>query len=200
MTSVVSRRRIWWCGLWTTGLCCGWFVQAADAQNLTVSTYLGAQELVTDNVLLTPTNTKSDFVTTVSPGLSINADTTRLQGKLDYSPTAFEYAFTPGQSLIGQNLYANGTATLARDLLFMDARGYATLQPSVPGLTTGVSAAAPTLPSVGTGVQNSSTGIPSTQLTQVTSFSASPYLVHRFDGTGTAELRYTFSDTNFSGG
>lgn len=175
-------------------------MQGANAESPTVATYLSGQELVTDNVLLTPTNTRSDFVTTVSPGITLNADTNRLQAKLDYSPTIFQYAFTPGQNLIGQNLYANGTATLARDLLFFDARAYATLQPSAPGLTTGASTAAPILPSAGTAVTNSSAGIPATQLTQVTSFSASPYLVHRFDGFGTAELRYTLSDTSFSGG
>jgi len=208
MTSVVARRRIPWCGLWITCVCCGW-LRVADAQNLTVAPdnqnvtfipYLSGQELVTDNVLLTPTNARSDLVTTISPGFTLSADTPRLQGNLNYSPTLFRYAFTPGQSFIGQNLYANGTVTLAQDLLFFDARGYAALQPSAPGLTTGVSGAPPSLPGLGTGAGNSSQGVPSTELTQVTSFSASPYLVHRFDGAGTAELRYTISDTNFSGG
>jgi uncharacterized protein (PEP-CTERM system associated) len=46
---------------------------------------------------------------------------------------------------------------------------------------------------------NTSQGIPQSQLAQVTSFSASPYLARRFDGIGSAELRYSFSQTSFSG-
>lgn len=198
MTSRGAQQRSISCVALLLGVCCGSGV--AGAQSVTYTPYFGGQELVTDNVLLTPTNQKSDLVTSISPGITVNADTTRLHGTLDYSPTFYLYAFTPGQNQVGQNLYANGTATLARDLLFFDARGYATFQPSTPGLTNGVLGGVPTLSSVGGPVSSSSQGIPSSQLTQVTSFSASPYLVHRFDGFGTGELRYTLSDTNFSGG
>jgi len=200
MRSAVSQRRIWSSGAWIIGTCLGGVTGAVEAGDVSIVPSLGVQELVTDNVLLTPTNRRSDFVTTISPGIAVTADTPRLQARLDYSPTLYRYALTPSQNLIGQSLYANGTTTVAPDLFFIDARGYASLQPSTPGLATGGLNGTSISPTVGAGVTNPSQGIPTTQLTQVSSFSASPYLTHRFDGFGTGALRYTLSNTNFSGG
>ena len=117
-------------------ICWGCLTEAAEAGDITISPRFNAQELITDNVLLTPSNRKSDFVTTISPGLAVTADTTRLQAKIDYSPAVYLYALTPNQNLIGHNLYANGTTIIAPYLFFFDARGYASLQPSTPGLNT----------------------------------------------------------------
>lgn len=172
----------------------------AHAGNWIITPRVGGQELFTDNVLLTPTNRRSDFVTSISPGINITGESSRLQGTLDYSPSAYLYALTPSQDFIGQNLYANGTATVIRDFFFIDARGYASLQPSIPGLATGAFNAASPLSGISVGPGNPSPGVSKAQLTQTSSFSASPYLVHRFDGFGTGELRYTISNTNFSGG
>jgi len=158
---------------------------------------VSGQELYTDNVLLTPTNRRSDLVTTISPGFSITGESPRLQAKFDYSPTIQLYALTPDLNFIGQNLYANGTATIVPDLLFVDARGLLSVLPSVPGLGTGLSLSAPAL--LGPSFVNASQGIPRSQLAQASSFSVSPYLARRFDGIGTGELRYTLTDTNVSG-
>ncbi len=164
----------------------------------TVAPRIGGQELFTTNVLLTPTNERSDFITSLSPGINVSGTSSRLQGTLDYSPTLYRYALTPGQDTIAQNLYANGTATLVPNTFFVDARGYASMQPINPGLMNGsLGTAAPILPT--SSFSNIAQGIPKAQLAQVLSFSVSPYLAHRFDGIGSAELRYTLSNTNFSG-
>src|SRR5260221_5113959 len=187
---------------WLAGACMTWLTSSAIAGDLTFTPRIAGQELFTDNVLLTPTNRRSDFVTTLSPGLSISDDSPRLQAKLDYSPTLSLYALTPGQNFIGQNLYANGTLTVVPEFFFLDARGLLSMVPSVAGLGTGLSAGlTPTsVPSLlGPTFINTSQGIPRSQLAQVSSFSYSPYLARRFDGIGSAELRYSCSDTNFSG-
>src|SRR5580658_311261 len=76
----------------------------ALADGWTFSPWIGGQELATDNVLLTPTNRRSDFLTTLSPGFSITEDGERLRGNLDYSPSLYYYALTPTQNAIGHNL------------------------------------------------------------------------------------------------
>ncbi len=156
---------------WLVGACVTRLTSSAIAGDLTFTPRIVGQELFTDNVLLTPTNRRSDFVTTLSPVLSISDDSPRLQAKLDYSPTLSLYALTPGQNFIGQNLYANGTATVVPELFFLDARGLLSVQPSVPGLGTGLLPT--TVPSLlGPTFFNTSQGIPQSQLAQVSSFSA----------------------------
>lgn len=175
---------------------------AVTAGEWTITPQIGTQENFTDNVLLTPTNRRSDFYTTISPSLSITGQSARLSGTFNYSPTAYLYARTPGLDAVGQNLYANGTATLVPHLFFLDANAYASLLPATPGLAAGGFTAAPPTPGANFGGIGTAafSGVPTNQLTQAVSFEASPYLVRRFDGFGTGELRYTVTDTNTSGG
>jgi uncharacterized protein (PEP-CTERM system associated) len=171
---------------------------SALAGDWTVVPRISAQELYTDNVLLTPTQRRSDFVSTLSPGLSVTGEGPRFQLTFDYAPTLQLYALTPDLDFFGQNLYANGTAALVPDLFFVDARGLLSLQPSNPALNTGLSVgAAPSL--LGPNFVNVTQGIPKSQLAQVSSFSVSPYLLRRFGGAGTGEVRYTLTDTSLSG-
>ena len=183
---------------------------AVVAGDWTITPFMAGQETFTDNVLLTPTNRHSDLVTGLSPGVSITGESARFNAILNYSPTIQLFALTPNQNFVGHNLYANGSAILVPDWLFLDARGYMSLLPTNPGLTTAggfaIPAAAPGVPSGVTGIPSAigssflspQQGLAANQLSQVSSFSASPYLSRRFDGFGTGELRYTLSDTNTS--
>ncbi|HEV2172337.1 MAG TPA: hypothetical protein VGR71_02165, partial [Nitrospira sp.] len=168
----------------------------ALADGWTFTPSMSGQELATDNLLETPTHTRSDFVTTLSPGFSLTEDSERVQGTLDYSPSLYYYALTPSQNTIGHNLYANGTATVIPDFAFFDLRAFAAMQPTTPGLTTSPIATTPSisLPAF----TNVSGGLPSVQLSQDYSFSASPYIGRRFDDFGAVELRYTFADTQIN--
>ena len=172
-------------------------VAIAEAGDWTITPRISGQEIFTDNVFYTPTNRRSDFITNVSPGIDIAGESTRIQAKLDYSPTLQFYARNPSENFIGHNLYANGTATVIPDLFFFDARGYASLQPNSPALGTGIIPSSQS--TVGPSFTNLSQGVPKVLLSQVTSFSGSPYLVRRFDGFGTGELRYTVSNTSTTG-
>jgi uncharacterized protein (PEP-CTERM system associated) len=161
-------------------------------------------EEFTDNAFFTPTHTRSDLITTLAPAINITGQSARLRGTLNYSPIASLYALTPAEDVVGQNLYANGIATVVPNTLFFDARGYMSLVPSTPGLSNGGFGFGPISPGVtpGFGLGNfpGTQGIPKAQLTQTMSFSLSPYLTHRFGEFGTAELRYTLTNTDLSGG
>src|SRR5262249_26252734 len=138
------------------------------------------------------------------PGISITGESARYTATLNYAPTVALFALTPGQNFLGHNMYANGNGILVQDLLFLDARGYLALLPTNPGLTTGgltSPLAAPGVPSAVTGIPATvgpQQGLAANQLSQVSSFSLSPYLSRRFDGFGTGELRYTLTDANTS--
>jgi uncharacterized protein (PEP-CTERM system associated) len=174
---------------------------AAQAQDWTITGAASDQEQFTDNVFYTPTNTRSDLITQLSPSINITGESNRLQGVFNYSPTLYLYALTPSQDLLGHSLYGNGTATIVPDTLFLDARGTIARVPSTPGLSTGALGPTQSFPGLGLGPGAvATTGIPTAQLTQTMSFSASPYLVHRFDGFGSAELRYTLTNTELTGG
>lgn len=170
--------------------------RSALAQDWVFTPRVTDQEIFTDNVLLTPTDKRSDVVTTLSPGINITDNTERLQGTIDYAPTLYYYAFTPGQNVIGHNLYANESATVIPDLAYFDLRGFAALQPTNPGIANPSLLANPSI--IGNGFNNLTSGLPANQLSQNLTFSGSPYLVRRFDDFGTAELRYTYSDTSFT--
>lgn len=167
----------------------------AHAGDWNYSVGISDEEQFTDNVGFAPDHTRSDLITSVSPSLAISGASTRLQGTLNYAPTIYEYALTPSEDAIGQSLYANETATVIPDTFFIDGRAYASLLPSTPGLSTGATGiTAPTTANLAL----PSPGAPANQLSQAFGFNASPYLVHRFDDFGTAELRYTLSDVNIA--
>src|SRR5215472_16506830 len=119
------------------GLCAVFAGRLADAGDWTITPRVTGQELFTDNVLFAPTNRRSDFVTTISPGIFVSDDSPRLQFRADYAPTLQLYALTPDLNFVGQNLYANGTGVIAPDLFFIDARTFLSVTPSIPGQGTG---------------------------------------------------------------
>ena len=168
----------------------------ARAGDWTITPSLGDQEEFTDNVLFTPDHTRSDLLTTISPGIAITGTSPALQGTLNYSPTIYRYALTPSQNTTAQSLYANETATVIPETLFFDTRAYASLLPTTPGLSTGAPGPSLATPNGFSGTTGQV--VPANELSQTVSLNASPYVVHRFDGFGTAELRYTLSDTVIS--
>ncbi len=123
----------------------------------------------------TTTNNKnssgSSFFTTVSPALLINADTARVQGTLNYAPTARIYDSQSGQDQFGQYLNASALVTLLPDQLFVDMKGYAGLQATSGGFG-----------------PNGTAALSRQNTTQSYSGSVTPYLREHFGDYGTAEL------------
>src|SRR5262245_53091591 len=102
---------------WLSIICvAGLSSSAALAGDWTISPFIAGQETFTDNVLLTPTNRHSDFVTSLFPGISITGESARYTATLNYAPTVALFALTPGQNFLGHNMYANGNAILVPDL------------------------------------------------------------------------------------
>jgi uncharacterized protein (PEP-CTERM system associated) len=118
----------------------------------------------------------SGFITSITPSLLVNGDTSRLKVNLNYAPTGYIYASSSGQDYVTQNFNGSALATLIPETLFLDVRGFASTQSST-------GAVGPT----GTVVLNRE------NQTQFYAFSASPYLQHRFGDLGTGEIGYTIA-------
>ena len=139
-------------------------------------------ETFTDNVNFTASHRRPAAYTAFSPGVSISADTPRLQAVFTGSLNGYFYIPTSNFNQLTGSLYASGFGTVVPDALFVDARSVVTQSSALPGF----------------GFQNLSQ-LPANQQTQVYSTTLSPYLRKSFDGLVDSELRYTFSSTNFGG-
>jgi uncharacterized protein (PEP-CTERM system associated) len=159
--------------------------------------YASVSETLTDNVHNVHSPRDAAAYTNLSPGLSISADTPRLQAVLTGSLNTALYI--PSSSNLNQassnlnqassnlnqvygSLYANGFGTIVPDALFVNFNSTVTQSSTSPGF----------------GFQNLSQVSPNQQ-TQVYSTNISPFLRKSFDGLVDSELRYTFGWTNFGG-
>jgi len=163
-----------------TGLLPG--ASAATARAFSVVPSIGLQEMATDNVFGTATDHSSDLVTTITPGLLLNADSARLQGTLNYAPNLQFYARNSDQNYAAQQLNGQALLTVVPDLLFLNMQAFVGQQSATGGLN----------PS-GTAVLNQSNSI----LNQT--YAVSPYISHRFGGVGTLQAGYSFSYTSQTG-
>ncbi len=131
----------------------------------------------------TSTANRSDFGTIITPSLVISGQSSRVQGTLAYSPQATFYAQDGSANSVGQNFDANLHAILVPQTLFLDVRGSGSLVLGQGGYS-----------------GNNANGFSPQQLTQTYAFQFSPLLQHKFDGTGIAELGYTYAETIFQNG
>lgn len=151
-----------------------------------VSPSVEVRETWSDNPQLRNDNEKqSQFITSVSPGVTIKNDTPRLQVAASYRLSAFAYSDSraTGNDRLNSNLNATAKGNLIRDFLFFDATA---------GITQAqVSAFGP--------VNNS--GYSDTNRTEVRSYRVSPYIVQQFGGFATTQLRYAHDqvDSDLSG-
>jgi len=169
----------------------GGFGAAASGGGWTFSPGLGAYEYYTDNVLATPSNRRWDLVTVVTPSLSIFGDEPNAQLSLFYSPQFRLDATTPQENSINQQLSATGLFTVIPDAMFLDVRAFAGVAPLQTGLGAQGAVLTPTFGQTNTGP----TGLSQQQLSQYSSISISPYVLHRFGDTGTAKLGYELNQS-----
>jgi hypothetical protein len=114
--------------------------------------------------------TGTDFVTQVTPDVTLLVDSARLQAALHYAPVAEIYAENSGASRFRQAGNGDGVLTLLPDWLFVDARAVAAQVPVFGGPDL---SATPAL-------------APYARET-VASMAISPYVAHAFGGTGTLQ-------------
>ncbi len=172
----------------------GGFGAAANTGGWTFSPGIGAYEFYTDNVLGSATNRRWDLVTVVTPSISIFGDEPNVQVNFSYSPQFRLDATTPQENSVTQNLSGTGLFTVIPDEVFLDVRAFAGVAP----LQTGLGAQGATLNPTFTQTGSGPTGLSQQQLSQNSSVSISPYVLHRFGDTGTAKLGYEINQTAIS--
>jgi uncharacterized protein (PEP-CTERM system associated) len=148
---------------------------------LTPSVEVG--ETFTDNVDLAPRGSRVwDFITTVSPGLSLAGQTARLRLGLTYNPQELLFARSSPHQALQQRLLGTGTAEVWRDVLFFD-------------LSSSISQAfiRPT------GATGPTTLTTNENLQTVYTTNASPYLRQHLGAYADSETRYRFSTASTSG-
>jgi uncharacterized protein (PEP-CTERM system associated) len=141
---------------------------------------IALQETYTDNLSLTPDAVKeSEWVTQVSPGISVNATGARLRFNADYAPALTYYGRGQQENTVYQRLSATANAEVAPELLFLDAG--ATVDQYNISLQDPLSTS-----------NVNTTG----NLTTARTFFISPYLLRDFGSAVRAEARYTYSVWN----
>lgn len=145
----------------------------------TITPSIGLSATFNDNIRNTPDNRESDLILGVTPGILLRADTARIQGTLNYTPTANFYLQNSSDDRIDHRGIAQFSSVLVPDFLFLDARGAATVQSLSGGFA-----------------QDENTAVARDDQVQTLTASLSPYIVQRFRGLATMRAGYTFSYTD----
>jgi uncharacterized protein (PEP-CTERM system associated) len=132
-------------------------------------------ERYTDNVDLEPNGqADSDWITEISPRITMSRNGARIKANVDYSLQGLLYANDSDQNDLRHNLNGRVNAELAKELFFLDATARISHQ---------------LLSLADAGGLGDPVGIGNT--TAVGSYSLSPYLKHRFGSAATVEARLT---------
>ncbi len=160
---------------------CALGVTNAFAGNWTIVPRISGSETYTDNVTEAHSNTQSDLITEISPGININGAGKRLKLNMDYQMQSLFFAANSHRDHTHQNLAANGQAELLEDLFFVD--GMASISQQLISAQQRVS------------LDNFTA---SSNRTDVRTYSLSPYLRHDFSGYVNGTLRYTHDVVDYS--
>lgn len=142
-------------------------------------------ERYSDNVNLAASGLEqSDWITEITPRLSVRRDSARLKVNVDYSLQGLLYAQGTSSSTVNQNLNALANAELVKEWFYLDTN--ARISQVLASMGAG------TTPGDAVGIGNTNT---------VSSYTLSPYLKHRFGSTATVEARISRDEvfTNASG-
>ncbi len=153
------------------------------APNLQFQGQIGGSEEFTSNAggsAGASQNSKADYISALSPVISIIDTSPRLQASLTYAPIGQLYAVNTRYSQIEENFTGSALATLVPGWLFLDARA-SIAQSAVFG---------------GVGPSATTVLAPANRET-TSSLSLSPYVARSFGGTGTAQIGagYVYSTT-----
>ncbi len=152
----------------------------SDAAEWKVLPRLSLFETYSDNLGLTSTGRKTDdFVTQINPGIVVNGVGRRFSLDVNYMMNNLIYAESSNLNRMQHQLGARATTELLEDLFFVDGR--ATIAQQNISLL---------------GPQSFDNVNVTGNRANVTTFSISPYLRHRFQDFASGELRYTRSLVN----
>ena len=135
---------------------------------------LTTRVLATDNYRLASRDTKGEVTTSLIPSLTGTADTARIQGRFNYTPSLNFYANGTQSTRLDHRFLGTGTVTLIPGSFFVDVRANGSLSPIAQGLN-----------DVTTVTQ------PREGLSRNYSASVSPYYLQRFGTLATAIVGYS---------
>lgn len=150
---------------------------------------------VDDNALEVSSPRRADVFTDIIPAITVTGDTSRLQVNATYSPVVTLFAQTPARDIVSQYLSGDAFATVVPDLFYMDLRAFITQSSITGGYGGGYGGYAG---NIGYG-PSGALALNGQDQVQTTTVSFTPYLVHRFDGWGTATLSYSLAYTTQNG-
>lgn len=150
------------------------FSSCSAAVEWSVVPRLSLVETYSDNIRLGRfSGGRDDFVTQINPGMAVNGTGRRFSLDADYTMNNLIYAKSDELSRIRHQLTAKGTAELYEDWFFVDGRAGMTQQNVSP-----------------LGAQSIDNVNVTGNRADVTTYSISPYLRHRFQDFASGEVRY----------
>jgi hypothetical protein len=155
-------------------------------------------EVYSDNPdLVSSSQAKSDWITEITPGISVQRDGGRVKVHADYRMTGLIYASDSSRNDIYHGLDGKAFAELVQDWFYVDATARISQQLREGASTgdtgvVGVGGVGGVGGGVGGGGQVGISGINNTS--QVGAYSISPYLKRRLGSFATVEARVTYDD------
>jgi uncharacterized protein (PEP-CTERM system associated) len=151
-------------------------LNCAYAADVKITPSVAVSETFTDNVDLTTGDgdRKSDYITTISPGLKVRGVGARANFNLNYAPQYNYHQVATDRNGIQQNLLASGHAELWQRVFFLDSQ--ASINQAVANSTGAIS--------------NSPAG-QEVNRTEVKAFNISPSFRHHFGAWANTEARIT---------
>ena len=153
--------------------------EASTARAWTIVPRVGLTETLTDNINLTATNKQSGLISEVSPGIRIDARTSRLKMFLDYQLSGIFYSTGNNGNQTQSALNTFGTLEAIDNWLFLDFSGQISQQ-----LINQF------------GQQSASNVYDTGNTTQTSTYALSPYIRGQLGGSADYLLRYNTSYTN----
>ena len=143
----------------------------------------GLGESFTDNVNLQPPGqTQNDLITSISPGLDITGQSSRLHATLDFDPQILIFELSGSSPVFQPNLLGTAHAEVVPETFFFDSSAAITQQ--------FVNLAGPVA---------ATTLTTSNNLQTTTAFNASPFVTHHFGDIADTETRYRFAFSSVGG-
>lgn len=146
-------------------------------RGFSISTSVSVSETATDNATLS-SGKRSDFITQVTPAISIRSNAGRVQGFVKYSLSALHYARGTGSSTIQHALDSAIKAEAIDNFAFVDASASVSRQNISP-----------------LGTQSPDSSLRTDNQTEVSTVSVSPYLRGRLAGFAAYEARLNYAIT-----
>ena len=151
------------------------------ASEMIITPYISASESYTDNLFLTVSeDQQSDYITQLNPGIKIRGTGNQMNLSLDYNMQNLHYSDNSDFNENRHQLAANINSELAKDIFFLDGVASFTQQ-AIDSF----------------GVKDPENLTPTDNLTDVATYTVTPYFRHSFNQSTSALIQYFYGKTNY---